>query len=253
MLSVLICARNELHNIKDCVSSVIHLADEVVVIDDFSEDGTDKEAVGLGCRVIQRHMQGDWSSQRNFGLENCKGDWILVLDADERVSEQLASSIKEVLSRDDFKNKSYWIRRENRFHYNKATHGVLRSDKVLRLFPKQGAYYTGLVHEKLHTSGSDGLLKGVLYHYTYDNWDAYFGKFNKYTQLMAKQQYESGKRANFWRDIVLRPWVAFFKMYILKRGFLDGKLGFILSVNHFFYTMTKYVRLYYLDRHDGKL
>ena len=209
MLSVLICARNELHNIKDCVSSVIHLADEVVVIDDFSEDGTDKEALALGCRVIQRHMQGDWSSQRNFG--------------------------------------------QNRFHYNKATHGVLRSDKVLRLFPKQGAYYTGLVHEKLHTSGSDGLLKGVLYHYTYDNWDAYFGKFNKYTQLMAKQQYESGKRANFWRDIVLRPWVAFFKMYILKRGFLDGKLGFILSVNHFFYTMTKYVRLYYLDRHDGKL
>ena len=252
MLSVLICARNELHNIKDCVNSVIALADEILVVDDFSEDGTDKEAKSLGCRVVQHKMNGDWSSQRNFGLENCRGDWILVLDADERVSTELAESIQKVLNSNEG-NTSYWIRRENRFHYNKATHGVLRSDKVLRLFPKQGAYYSGLVHEKLHTSTTKSFLSGVLYHYTYDNWDAYFGKFNKYTQLMAKQQYESGKRANFWRDIVLRPWVAFFKMYVLKRGFLDGKLGFILSVNHFFYTMTKYVRLYYLERHDGKL
>lgn len=252
MLSVLICAKNESHNIEDCLRALT-FADEVVVVDDFSTDGTDALAKKLGARVIQREMAGDWSTQRNFGISQCKGDWVLVIDADERVSDSLRDALLRVLASNSQKC-CYRIQRENCFHFNKATHGVLRPDWVTRLFPKEGVHYEGRVHEKLVSSMPERKLKGgFLYHYTYDSWDSYFGKFNRYTQLMAKQQYEQGKRASFWKDIVIRPWVAFFKMYILKRGFMDGKLGFILSVNHFFYTMTKYVRLYYLERHDGKL
>ena len=92
MLSVLICAKNESRNLLDCIRSV-SFADEIVVIDDYSNDGTVELAQGHGCRVIQRRMNGDWSAQRNFGIEQCKGDWVLVLDADERVSAELRNSI----------------------------------------------------------------------------------------------------------------------------------------------------------------
>ncbi|HIU85098.1 MAG TPA: glycosyltransferase family 2 protein [Candidatus Aphodousia gallistercoris] len=251
MLSVLICARNEISNLPDCIESA-KFADEIVVVDDYSDDGSKELAEKMGCKVFSRHMAGDWSCQRNFGIAQCQGNWIFVLDADERISPQLSEAISRV-SQDKSLSKTFWVQRHNRFHFNKATHGVLRPDWVLRLFPKQKGHYEGRVHEKLIIDLPQERLPGALYHYTYDNWDAYFGKFNRYTQLAARQQFERGKRANFWFDIVLRPWLAFFKMYILKRGFLDGKLGFILSVNHFFYTMTKYVRLYYLGRHNGKL
>ncbi len=253
MLSVLICAKNEAHNLKDCVSSV-SFADEVVIIDDFSEDNSVDVAEKLGCRVIQRAMNGDWSSQRNFGIEQCSEKWILVLDADERVSTELQSSILEILSNVSDNPETYQVRRENRFLHNKATHGVLRSDWVTRLFMKSTAHYEGLVHERLVTSlPIKRITNGNLFHYTYPNWSFYFAKFNRYTDLMAKQQLQKGRRANFWFDIVCKPWFAFFKVYILQRGFLDGKMGFILSVNHFFYTMTKYVKLYYLERNNGDL
>lgn len=252
MISALLCVKNESHNMADCLKTLA-FADEVVVIDDFSTDDTVQIARDFGAKVFQRQMQGDWSSQRNFGIQQCTYDWIFVIDADERVSQKLASEIQEKVGS---QLCCYQVQRENRFHFNRATHGILRPDWVTRLFPKSECHYEGFVHEKLVSSLPVNRIMskgGKLFHYTYDNWDAYFGKFNRYTELMARQQYQQGKRANFWFDIVIRPWIAFFKMYILKRGFLDGKLGFILSVNHFFYTMTKYVRLYYLERNNGKL
>ncbi len=253
MLSVLLCVKNEEKNLPNCIKS-ISFADEIVVIDDFSKDSTVEIASELGCTVYQRAMQDDWSGQRNFGISQCHGDWIFVLDADEIVSEKLAEEIRSCCKRYENNPICFWIQRENKFRFNKATHGVLRSDWVLRLFPKASARYEGRVHEKLVTELPTQRIRGaVLYHYTYSNWDAYFNKFNKYTTLGAQQRYEKGKKANFWFDILLRPWFAFFKMYVLERGFLDGKLGFILSVNHFFYTMTKYVKLYYLNRSNGEL
>lgn len=251
MISALLCVKNESHNMANCLKTLT-FADEVVVIDDFSTDDTALIAKDFGAKVFQRQMEGDWSSQRNFGIQQCTNDWIFVIDADERVSQKLASEIQEKVGS---QLCCYQVQRENCFHFNRATHGILRPDWVTRLFPKSECHYEGLVHEKLVSALSVERMSksGKLFHYTYDNWDAYFGKFNRYTELMARQQYQQGKRANFWFDIVIRPWIAFFKMYILKRGFLDGKLGFILSVNHFFYTMTKYVRLYYLERNNGKL
>ena len=91
-----------------------------------------------------------------------------------------------------------------------------------------------------------------MYHYTYDNWDQYFNKMNNYARLAAKKYEKNGKRCNFLLDVVLRPLWAFFKVYILNLGFLDGKMGWVISVNHCFYTMNKYVRLYYQYKSNGK-
>ena len=253
MLSVLVCTKNEIHNIEDCIKS-IKFADEIVVIDDFSTDGTDKKALELGAKVYSRSLNGDFAAQRNYGISLCGCNWILILDADERVPEKLAEKILTITNSSSSENICYSLQRESHFHHYKATHGVVGRDWVKRLAPKKGMKYVGKVHEHLETPYPEKkLIAPPMWHYTYDNWDAYFKKFDSYTKLMAQQNFEKEKKANFVFDILLRPWFGFFKMYFLKGGILDGKLGFILSVNHFFYVMTKYVRLYYLNRHNGKL
>ena len=249
-LSVLILAKNEENNLHDCISSV-KFADEVLVIDDGSTDRTKEVAVSLGARVIEHAMNGDWGGQQTFAIQQAAHPWVLFLDADERISEPLAEEIKAAVAKDE--QVAYWIQRENKFHFNKATHGILRPDFVDRLFPAKDSYVTGLVHHKIVTPYPNKKLKNLMYHYTYDNWNQYFGKFNNYTKLAAEKYHQEGKHCNFVRDIMFRPAWAFFKIYFLNLGFLDGRLGFIFSVNHFFYTMTKYVRLYYLEKSNGKL
>ncbi len=249
-ISALILAKDEERNIADCIKTVL-FCDEVLVIDDFSTDKTKEIAESLGARVMQRSMAGDWGGQQTFAIQNAKYEWVLFVDADERISEPLAEEIKAVVNNGE--QNAYWIRRANKFHFNEATHGILRPDYVNRLFPAKNSYVEGYVHPEIKAPYPNKKLKHVMYHYTYDNWDQYFGKFNNYTRLAAEKYKKNGKSCSFFRDIVLRPLWAFFKIYILNLGFLDGKLGFIFSVNHYFYTMTKYVRLYYLYKSNGKL
>lgn len=249
-LSVIILTKNEEHNIGDCIQSV-SFADDIVVVDDYSSDATKTLAESMGARVIQHAMNGDFGGQRNFAIGQAIGDWILFLDADERISKKLAQEIQTVMNLEE--KYSYWIVRENRFHYNKATHGVLRPDWVLRLMPRDGAHVEGYVHEAIQSSYETKRLHEPMYHYTYDNWHQYFNKFNNYTTLSAGKYQEWGKTCSFIKDIVFRPLWAFIKVYLLQGGILDGKMGYILSVNHYFYTMIKYVKLYYLSKDKGKL
>ncbi|RKS85952.1 glycosyltransferase involved in cell wall biosynthesis [Orbus hercynius] len=249
-ISVLIVAKNEQHNIGDCIKSC-QFAKEVIVIDDYSSDDTAKIATSLGAKVIQRALAGDWGGQQTFAIEQASYDWIFLIDADERVSDELAQQISEAVNRND--KTAYWIQRQNKFRFNKATHGILRPDFVCRLMPKQGTYVEGYVHQQIVTPYPSQKLSGYLYHYTYDNWEQYFNKFNKYTTLSAEKYKKNHKKCYFFKDIMLRPLWAFMKVYFIQGGCLDGKMGWILSVNHYFYTMNKYVKLYYLYKSNGKL
>lgn len=249
-LSVVIIAKNEAHNIVDCIKSCF-FAKEIIVVDDFSTDETVEIAKSLGADVVSRALNGDWGAQKTFGIALATQPWILLLDADERVSELLAKQIIQKVEQN--KPIAYWIKRQNKFHFNRATHGILRPDDVLRLMPKEGTYVDGYVHETVISPYPTEKLKGDLFHYTYDNWEQYFNKFNKYTTLSAQKYLESGKKCHFLRDIMLRPFWAFLKVYFIQGGFLDGKMGWILSVNHYFYTMNKYVKLYTLQKSKGKL
>ena len=214
-VTAIILARNEEKHIVDCIKS-IQFADEILVIDDGSTDQTVSLATGL----------------------------------DERVSPELAKSIQRAIQGEP---KAYWLRRYNLFHHNQATHGVVRPDKVLRLMPREGATVEGAVHEAFISPYPQDTLEGKLYHYTYDNWHQFFEKFNKYTTAAANKYKEQGKSCSFLGDIILRPTWAFFKIYILQGGILDGKIGFLLSIYHMMYTMTKYVKLYYLNKSNGQL
>lgn len=249
-ITALILAKNEEHNIRDCIESVC-FADEVLVIDDFSTDNTKEISESMGARVLQHSMDGDWGRQQTFAIQNASNEWVLFIDADERISKPLAEEILEVVEKGEL--CAYWIMRENKFHYNHATHGVLRPDYVNRLFPTKGSYVTGYVHPTIVTPYPNKKLKHIMYHYTYDNWDQYLNKLNHYTRLAAEKYKEQDKKCSFVKDIMLRPLWAFIKVYFLNLGFLDGKMGWVLSVNHYFYTMNKYVKLYYLYKSNGRL
>ena len=251
MLSVLILTKNEEKNIYDCIQSCIPVADEVIVIDDGSTDQTISIAESLGAKVISHPLNSDWAQQRRFAIEQATSEWILFVDADERVSEELHASILKAVAQEG--KRAYLLERHNIFHHNKAIHGSMRPDKVLRLMPKDGAMIQGEVHEKFISSYPEAEIPGKLFHYTYDNWTQYLNKMNRYTSIAAEQYYEKGKHCSFVKDIIFRPVWAFLKIYILQRGFLDGKIGFILSLYHYVYTVTKYVKLFYLQRSNGQL
>mgnify|MGYP003171325521 FL=1 len=246
-VTVLILAKNEERNMKECLETV-SFADEVIVIDDFSTDKTKEIAESMGAKVVQRSMNGDWGEQQTFAIQQAKHEWIFFLDADERVTAPLAAAIQKIVEKNE--KYAYWIKRHNQFRYYQATHGIFRPDAVCRLLPKKDTRVVGLVHPAFEYPYADRHIEEYILHHTYDNWDQYGYKVNHYT---TEKYRKDGKSVGFVKDIILRPVWAFFKIYILNLGFLDGKLGFIFSMNHYMYTMMKYTKLYYLYKSDGKL
>lgn len=245
-LSVVILAKNEEDNISDCIDSC-NFASEVVLVDDESTDNTVAiaESKGSFVKIYHRALAGDYGAQQTFAISKATNTWIFILDADERITPELHEAIeRQILSK---KKESCWVKRENFCFGQSVRHGVLRPDWVLRLFPTEGVRVKGRVHQSITTPYPATRLTGSLIHHPYKSWDLYFTKFKKYTSLSAKKYQEEGKQCYFFKDIVLRPFWAFFKIYILNCGFLDGKYGFIFSVYHYFYTMTKYVQLYTLQ------
>lgn len=160
-ISALILAKNEERNIEACIKT-LQFADDILVIDDFSTDRTKEIAERLGARVIQRGMNGDWGGQQTFAIQQAKCEWVLFVDADERISEPLAREICSVVAKGD--KKAYWIQRENKFYHHHATHGVLRPDYVNRLFPAERSYVEGYVHPKIVTPYPNEKLHGIMYH-----------------------------------------------------------------------------------------
>ncbi len=243
-VSVLILAKNEEKNIGECIESC-SFADEVIVIDDGSTDKTQEIAKALGARVIQHSMNGDWGGQQTFAIQQAKNPWIFFIDADERCTPELCKEIKEKVIKGD--KYGYWVRRINHFKHQVVKHGPLSPDWVCRLMPTEGSYVEGFVHPKIVHQFQDKKMQSDMLHYTYETWEQYLNKMNHYSTLAARKNKENGKKSNFLLDIILRPAFAFFKMYILKLGILDGQIGYMLSKNYANYTMNKYIKMKFLD------
>ncbi len=244
-LSALLIAKNESKHIADCIKS-LSFADEIIVIDDHSDDDTPIIAEQLGAKVFTRALNGDFAGQKNFAMARAQGDWLLLIDCDERITPELATEIQAVI--EENQAIAYRLRRINYVAGQRVRFGTLRSDSVCRLIPNQGLKFEGLVHEKLIHDLNEKTLKSPMIHYTYDSWTQYYAKFEQYTRLSAQSYQRRGRKAHFLRDIMGRPLWAFIKVYLFYGGFLDGKIGWILAVNHFHYTMTKYTRLYSLQK-----
>lgn len=237
-LSVIILTKNEEENIKKVIGSIRELADEIVVLDSGSEDRTVEIAKSLGAKVFFRNFD-NFSSQRNYSLSLANGDWILVLDADEEVSKELRKSIKEELKSPHY--DCYLINRKTYFLGRFLEH-TLYPEWRLRLFKKGCVKYEGELHEVVRCFGKVGKLKGDLYHYSFKDFKDFLHKNLKYSRASAEILHRKGRRVKNY-EIVLRPLWTFFKLYFLKKGFLDGWRGFAVSLSYAFFNLSKYVFL----------
>lgn len=245
-LSVIVITYNEEINIKECLES-ISCADETIVVDSASSDRTVDIAKGFTQNIT---IVGNlpYGEKRNIGIDKAQGDWILWLDADERVTSQLKDEILKKINNSNSEN-AYYINRKSFFITKFIKHCGWYPDFTLRLFKKSTGikFNSLLVHEKPVYNGPAGRLKNELLHYTDRSFEQYFGKMNKYTTLSARGMFIKGKQAGF-TDIIFRPVFTFLKMYFLKLGILDGFMGLVLCILSSIHVMVKYLKLYLLNK-----
>jgi glycosyltransferase involved in cell wall biosynthesis len=245
-LSVVTIALNEEHNIVQCLESV-RWADELIVVDSGSLDLTVERAKQFPAKVMQMDWRG-YGATKNEALQHATGDWILWLDADERVTSELAKEIQEILKNDNGKVAGYTVPRKAYFLGKWIKHCGWYPSRVTRLFRRtRGKFSETKVHEHLMLDGVVGKLQHDLLHYTDPNLHHYFQKFNRYTSLAAEDLH-ADHRAFAVSDLFLRPPFVFFKMYFLRLGFLDGLHGFILSIVSMAYVFVKYAKLWELQK-----
>ena len=239
MISVTVITKNEARNIEDCLRSVAW-AQEIVVVDQFSSDGTAEMARSLGARVYQESWKG-FARQKNSAVEKTTGDWILSLDADERIPGPLKEEIEETIGRKDAFH-GYFIPRKNFFAGQWIRHGGWYPDYCLRLFKKgSGRFEERAVHERILVKERTGYLRNPLEHYTYRSVADYLIRLERYSRLAALEIPE-GKRPLLWQALTLRPAFTFLNMYLLRGGFLDGEKGLFLAASYAYYTFLKYYR-----------
>jgi glycosyltransferase involved in cell wall biosynthesis len=239
--SVIIITLNEERHIAACLESV-SWADEIIVVDSQSEDRTVEIARRFTPHVVVREWQG-YSGQKNIALDLASGEWVLWIDADERVTPELATEIRPLIDRNPEEN-GFEIARRAFFLGQWIRHCGWYPGYVLRLFRReQGRFDDRAVHEGLELSGPRGRCENDLLHYTDDSLDHYMWKFNRYTSLAADELAAKGRRTG-WLNIFFRPFHMFIKMYILKKGFLDGVRGLMLSMLSSAYVAVKYIKLW---------
>lgn len=238
-VSAVIVARDEDHNIAECIASAIW-ADEVVVVDTGSCDATADLARAAGARVVAREWLG-YGPTKNWAFEQVEGDWILSLDADERVSEKLADEIAAVTAA-DVAHAAYEMPRKFYFMGRWLRHGGCYPDWQLRLFRRgQARYGDHLVHERLGVDGSVGRLQGHLEHLSYRTLSHFLRKLDEYSTLWARQAFQLGRRFRWYHGLSLVTGVL--GRYLWKRGFLDGLPGASWAVLAGFHSYMKYAKL----------
>ena len=222
-LSAVLITRNAASILEPCLESLA-FADEIVVVDSASNDGTQRIAERRGARVVQKEWLG-FGRQKQFAVEQARHDWVLCLDADERVSPELAASIVAALAAPV--SPVYRMARRNRFLGRWLAHGEGYPDWSPRLFNRMNARWSDdLVHEKVLYAVTPGTLQGDLLHDSSDDLTAYLERQNRYTTLAARQAFERGRSAGLFH-LLASPVVRFFKFYVLRLGFLDGMPGLV--------------------------
>lgn len=239
-LSVILIARDEEAAIGEALDSV-RWADEIVVVDSGSRDRTVEIARGRGAQVTVRDDWPGFGPQKNRALDLATGDWVLSIDADERVGTDLAAEIRAAIASPDARD-AYDMPRLSRYCGRYMRHGGWWPDRVTRLFRRGKARFSNdLVHERLVVDGATGSLRSPLMHEAFENLEEVLRKVDEYSTANARMMVERGRRGGLLRAIVHAKW-AFFRTYILRAGFLDGREGFMLAVSNAEGTYYRYLK-----------
>ncbi|MEN3038680.1 MAG: glycosyltransferase family 2 protein [Candidatus Kryptonium sp.] len=238
-LSVVIITGNEEKNIADCLESV-KWADEIIIVDSESKDKTVEIARKYTDKIFVKKWEG-YAIQKQFAIEKATGDWILSLDADERVTQELRAEIEKTLE-NETEYDGFYIPRKNFFLDKWIKSCGWYPDYQLRLFRRgKGSVALRRVHEKFVVNGKTGYLKGSLIHLTHIDLFETFDKINRYSSLSAEEKL--GKKVR-WYHIIFIPFFAFLGHFILKRGFLDGIYGLMVSLNHAMTKLQTYMKIW---------
>jgi glycosyltransferase involved in cell wall biosynthesis len=250
-LSVTIAAKNESENLLTCLKSV-PFADEIVLVDDCSSDGTVEIAKRFRAKVIVRDSHGSFHENKNLAIDEASGDWILSLDADEMVTEELSRSIQDALSLP--RSDGYLLDRHNYFLGKWIKGCGWYPDYLLRLFRKGKARWPLEIHDVPRLAGGNSsapLLKGPLIHYSYKSFEHFFEKFNSYTSRLAIEYNQKPiimEGIQVPLNFMLRPSYWFLKKYLFQRGYGDGLLGFFISFSSALAIFVSYMKLWHTQK-----
>ena len=244
-LSIFIIAKNEAINIVDCLRSA-RFADEVLVLDSGSTDGTADLARAEGVEVQVTDWPG-YGPQYNRGVDRTTGDWFFYLDADERITPELAAEIRAAMERDDV--NGYRVPRTSMYCGRFMKHGGWTPDYTWRLARRGTARFTEhFLHPHLQVQGTTGTLRHPLVHYSFRSMESVLDKLNRYSSASARDMTAAKRRGSLGRAIAHGLW-AFFRTYVLRLGFLDGRWGFMLAVSNAEGTYYRYVKLWLMQVH----
>ena len=243
-ITAIIPTLNEEIHIEEAIKS-LSFADEIIVIDSFSKDDTVALAEKHNVKIIKRKFD-DFSSQKNFAIDQAQHDWIYILDADERVTAEVEKEILEAVQNPkDF--VGFYVRRTFYFAGKKINYCGWQRDKVIRLFLKEFCKYNGSpVHETIEAVGEIGFLKNKIDHFGYRSYDHFISKIHHYGYLKALELHQQGEKVNLFH-ILIKPPARFFIHYILRLGFLDGFAGLVLCITQSYAVLTRYVKLWLLN------
>ncbi|KOY53045.1 glycosyltransferase family 2 protein [Polaribacter dokdonensis] len=243
-ITAIIPTLNEEIHIEAAIESV-NFADEIIVIDSYSSDNTVQLAEKHNVKIIKRKFD-DFSSQKNFAIDQATNPWIYVLDADERVTPEVEKEILEAVKNPKGK-VGFYVGRSFYFVGKHLKYGGCQRDKVVRLFLKEFCVYKGVVHETIYTEGDLGFFMNRIQHYSYRGYDHYISKMNHYGALRAKQYFSEGKKVNFYH-LLIKPIARFFIHFFIRLGFLDGFRGFIYARAQAYGVYVRYIKLWALNQ-----
>lgn len=248
-LSIILIAKNEAENIRRCLDSV-RWADEIIVVDSGSEDDTLKIAREYTPHVFSESWHG-FGRQKNIALNKASKPWVFSIDADEWLTPEGVEEIKSVINHAKF--AGYHVPRRNSYCGQFIKYGDVGRDKVLRLFKREAARFSDdRVHERVIVDGSVGELKHFILHDSYRDLEDLMERMNRYTTLSAEARFKAGKQASLWKAFTHSVW-AFIKSYFIRRGFMDGRMGFIVAVSSAESSYYRYAKLWLMRENRAKL
>jgi len=250
-LSVVILTFNEEINIERCIKSVLPIADHVTIIDSYSSDQTQAIASKLGAQIIEHKFEG-FIKQRTFAVEQATTDYVLALDGDEWLSQELQNEIENILLH--WTHDCYELNRLSRIGKKWVKHSKWFPDYKIRLFKKGTAFCSGKSpHDTIlaHPGSKTKKLKGLLYHHANDNFQERLATINRHSTAAAQYLYDQKTKANIFR-ILGKPFFRFWIQFLIRGGFRDGYLGLFVCCSDSFYVFQREMKLYELYKMNHK-
>ena len=247
-ISAVILSKNEENNIRKCLET-LNFCDEIIVIDDNSSDNTKEIVKTFKVKLFTRKLNNNFADQRNFGLDKAKNEWVIFLDADERISNSLSDEIKKVIKENGV--DGYYIKRIDNIWGKEIKHGETGNIRLLRLARKNAGRWERKVHEEWKINGKTKLLVNPIIHYPHQTIGEFIKDINYFSDIHAKANLEEGKKSNIFK-IIFYPKLKFIKNYFLYLGFLDSIQGLLIALIMSLHSFLSWSKLWTLQKKSSQ-